>query len=340
MAAFNLTTTPTSLTLKPGESGAIVVVVSNRLGRPFLARVDPKVTPAAAAAWVVPPAVTQRPFEADPAASYNFEFGLRVPGDAAAQAIQFRADVVDPQLPDDPLAQGETVGISVVASETVVVKPEPLKIPWWVWVIAGVVVLGAGFGIFMLVRSSGGKDLPIVALDSERLGCLLHPQCGAADASVLDSLRFARVPFTLPGAPGQGFLRVSTLPGFPGAPAAGFHVYSFALELGRLTGGTQCITSIVVPAGKIADQVDLAGDGTSGERVFSDAGGGGGRRPATARRTGTSVRFEFDPAVCAGQRATNFGFISDRKPTPISATLGHGEDELKLDLPLQPPRNR
>jgi hypothetical protein len=34
MAAFDLTTKPTSLSLKPGSTGSILVVVSNRLGRP------------------------------------------------------------------------------------------------------------------------------------------------------------------------------------------------------------------------------------------------------------------------------------------------------------------
>lgn len=157
MPAFNVTTTPTSLSLKAGESGTLVVVVSNRMGRPFLARVDPKPTPLAAAAWITPPPVTQRQFEADPAATYNFEFTLQVPADAKAQAVQVRFDVVDPQVPDDPLAQGETVAVNVLAKDA----PAPVKkpgIPWWVWVVAGAVVLGVGIGIKLLIGKPDRGD--------------------------------------------------------------------------------------------------------------------------------------------------------------------------------------
>jgi hypothetical protein len=46
MPAFDLTTTPKSLSLKPGSTGTIVVVMSNRLGKPVLGRIDGELKPA------------------------------------------------------------------------------------------------------------------------------------------------------------------------------------------------------------------------------------------------------------------------------------------------------
>ena len=56
MPAFDVTATPTQLTLKAGETGVIVVTVTNRLPRSVIARADKIVEPASAAAWVKAPA--------------------------------------------------------------------------------------------------------------------------------------------------------------------------------------------------------------------------------------------------------------------------------------------
>ena len=159
MAAFDLTTKPTSLSLKPGSTGSIMVVVSNRLGRPIMGLVEGVLTPASAARWLVPPPDLQRRYEADPAATVNYEFKVAVPKDAPAQPVQFKASVRDVLAPDDTRVEGQTVAINVTP-DAVTPPTGKKKLPWWVWLIAGLVVVGVGIGIYLAVRKKENVAAP------------------------------------------------------------------------------------------------------------------------------------------------------------------------------------
>jgi beta-lactam-binding protein with PASTA domain len=149
MAAFDVTTKPTSLSLKPGSTGRIIVVVSNRLGRRVMGSVEGVMTPASAAGWVVPPPDAQQPYPADPAATVTHEFKIAVPEDAPAQVAQFRATARDVLLPDDTRSDGPTVAISVTGDG----PPPPPHRRWWLWVILAVVGLAAvGVVLWLLFR--------------------------------------------------------------------------------------------------------------------------------------------------------------------------------------------
>lgn len=153
MAAFDVTTKPERLSLKPGTAGSIMVVVSNRLGRPVLGVIEGMLTPASASRWMVPPADPQRRYEADPAATTTYEFKIAVPEKTPAQAVQFTSIVRDSMEPDDHSVQGQTVAINVTPTP---LPPPNGKIKWWVWLIVALVVLGAGFGIYMFaIRQRG-----------------------------------------------------------------------------------------------------------------------------------------------------------------------------------------
>jgi hypothetical protein len=154
MAAFDITIQPRSLTIKPGSSGSIMVVVSNRLGRPVMGLVEGSLTPASASKWLVPPPELQRRYEPDPAATVNYEFKIAVPADAPTQSAQFKASVRDVLSPDDTRVEGQTVAINVTPNP--VVAPSPgRKMPWWVWLVAAVLVLGVGLGIYLALRPKG-----------------------------------------------------------------------------------------------------------------------------------------------------------------------------------------
>jgi len=160
-AAFDVTTKPTSLELKPGTAGGIRVTVSNRTGRPVMGLVEGVLKPATVAKWLISPpsAVAQRRYEADPAATLDFDFKVAVPADAAAQDVQFNAVVRDVLAPDDTKIEGQTVAIKVTPeAKPVVVNGHP-KIPWWVFVIAAVVVIGAGLGIWLALRQKGVQNV-------------------------------------------------------------------------------------------------------------------------------------------------------------------------------------
>ena len=149
MAAFDLTTKPTSLSLKPGATGSILVVVSNRLGRPVTGVLEGTIAPPSAARWLVLPADLQRRYEADPAATVSYEFKVAVPATATAQAVQFKASVRDALAPDDNRMEGQTVAINVTPDPVNTVGTG-LKVPWWVWLVAAVIIVGAGVGTYLV----------------------------------------------------------------------------------------------------------------------------------------------------------------------------------------------
>jgi hypothetical protein len=127
--------------------------------------VEGVLSPASTARWLVPPPDLQRRYEADPAATVNYEFKVAVPKDAPAQAVQFNASVRDVLAPDDTRVEGQTVGINVTPDAA----PPPTgkkTIPWWVWLIVAVVVLGAGLGIYFAVR----KKEPTAAANDCKTG--------------------------------------------------------------------------------------------------------------------------------------------------------------------------
>jgi hypothetical protein len=165
MAAFDLTTKPTSLTLKPGATGNILVVVSNRLGRPVTGMVEATITPASATRWLVSPSDLLRRFEADPAATVSYEFKVAVPPDTPAQAVQFKASVRDSLAPDDSRVDGQTVAINVTPDSVEAVRTG-LKLPWLVWLIAAVVIVGAGVGIY-LACCANEKKVDVIELRAE-----------------------------------------------------------------------------------------------------------------------------------------------------------------------------
>src|SRR5918995_4645316 len=115
MAAFDVTTKPTSLALKPGETGSIMVVVSNRTGKPVMGLVEGVLTPDSASKWLISPPITelQRRYEADPAATVTLEFKVAVPANAVAQDLQFQGIARDVLAPDDTKVGGQTVAIKV-----------------------------------------------------------------------------------------------------------------------------------------------------------------------------------------------------------------------------------
>jgi beta-lactam-binding protein with PASTA domain len=151
MAAFDVTTKPTSLSLKPGATASIMVVVSNRLGRPVMGSVEGVMTPATAAGWLVPPPNAQRPYPADPSATVTHEFKIAVPEDAKEQVAYFKASARDVLLPDDTRSDGQSVAITVTPDAAPPTTGKK-KLPWWIWLIIAVVVLGAAVAIWLATR--------------------------------------------------------------------------------------------------------------------------------------------------------------------------------------------
>lgn len=154
MPAFDVTASPTQLTLKAGATGTVVVTVTNRLGRSVIARADKIVEPASAAGWVKAPANSQRTFSDQPATE-EFRYEISIPPNTPGTSFKFRVDVVEVGATDDNFGQGNTVQVTIPVVPIEQPKPQP-KIPVWVWPLVAVVVIGVGIGVWLMLKGGGG----------------------------------------------------------------------------------------------------------------------------------------------------------------------------------------
>ena len=174
MPAFDVTVNPTTIEAKAGEKQSVVVTVTNKLGRPVTARASAVVDPANASAWIKAPPDAQRAFSQ--AATLDFQFGIEVPAAGPAGLYKVRIDVVDIEQPDDNFGQSPMIAVTVPKPPEVVVTNGGGGVPWWVWLVAALVIVGVGFGIWKAFFSSKGMpnlvNKPyadaIAALDSAR----------------------------------------------------------------------------------------------------------------------------------------------------------------------------
>jgi hypothetical protein len=175
MPAFDVTANPTTLVVKPGEKKTLVITATNSLGRPVTARAFAVVTPPIGSAWIKAPPDAQRVFN-QAKATQEFQFGIELPATAPAGSYTVRVDVVDIELPDDNFGQSPTIALTVPKAEVTTVVTDTGGIPWWVWVVAAVVIIGVGFGLWKVFFSS--KKMPdlvkrsyaeaLAALDTSR----------------------------------------------------------------------------------------------------------------------------------------------------------------------------
>jgi len=174
MPAFDVTANPTTLEAKVGEKNSLVVTVTNRLGRPVTARASAVVDPAVGSAWIKAPPDAQKAF--GQAATLEFQFGIEVPAAAPPGVYKVRIDVVDVEQPDDNFGQSPMIAVTVPKPPEVVVTQGGGGVPWWVWLVAALVIVGVGFGIWKAFFSSKGMpDLvkepyaeAIAALDTSK----------------------------------------------------------------------------------------------------------------------------------------------------------------------------
>ncbi|HXE83911.1 MAG TPA: PASTA domain-containing protein [Gemmatimonadales bacterium] len=155
MPAFDVTTNPTTLQpLKPGDTATIVVTATSRLTRPVTARANKVVDPKMFDPFVKPPANVQRTFN-QAGATQDFQFTVQIAADAPPGKGTVRFDIVDTDQPDDNFGQSSALNLVVEAPPPAPPPPKP-KVPWWVWLIAGVVLIGIGIVIWRVM--AGGKD--------------------------------------------------------------------------------------------------------------------------------------------------------------------------------------
>lgn len=150
--AYVVTTPTTTVALgATGRTGQLAFTVSNIAGRPMRTRLRLVPQEPAKIGWLAIQGGEERMLALG--ATENYTVTVTVPPDVPAGSYTFRADAVGEDSPDEDFATGPTVSLTVPAAAA---KP---KFPWWI-VVAAVVVLAIGAGLFIFIKNSGGNDTP------------------------------------------------------------------------------------------------------------------------------------------------------------------------------------
>lgn len=131
----------------------VVFTVSNASGRPINARGRITVTDPAQKGWFMLLDQPERKLKVDETTQYKVR--IAVPKDAKAGSYKLQFDVVEVDN-EESFTEGSPVGFQVKGAGPVPVK----KFPWWIVIAAGVLVLvGGGFGVWMLVKGGGSGTM-------------------------------------------------------------------------------------------------------------------------------------------------------------------------------------
>ena len=135
--------------------------------------------------------------------------------------------------------------------------------------------------------------------------------------------------FTPPAASGDAFLQSRLWPvGEAGTPGAGLYAYVYRIDMRNAVGVTaaSCVSSMAIDFGPVST-LDYNGDSKLDDIFIITAGGLGNVKPAAATQTGSTITFQFDPAVCVGGAPGNgdssffFGLASSQPHQDVNAQL-------------------
>ena len=172
------------------------------------------------------------------------------------------------------------------------------------------------------MAASADAALEIVEVAAPGINCIFDTDC----TITVDDLASDFLP---PGAIGNAFLQSRTMPaGEAATPGAGRYPYEYRLDLRNAVAATAlgCVTSLTIDFGPV-ERLDYNGDGRPDDVFVVTKGGLGNVKPAAAIQTGSSIRFLFDPAVCAGtgpglgDSSFFFGLASAQPPQDVMAQV-------------------
>lgn len=152
--AFTITTATNTVTLGPDRQGEATFVVTNVSGRPMQGRALLEWQPRATdkGGWATVQGDAERVFPI--AGTQQFTVKFTLPPSAPVGQHILRLDMQDVSSPDD-VVQGQSVTLQVAA-------PPPVKpFPWWVVIVAAVILLG-GLGAYLLLGNRQAT-VPVVA---------------------------------------------------------------------------------------------------------------------------------------------------------------------------------
>jgi hypothetical protein len=161
---FSITAAKSVITLDAKRAAAASLTVTNTSDKPATGQLKlrPVEAPAVAAAqpaWFAPLADTKFA----PQATTQVTAKFAVPVNVAPGKYGFRLDAISTSNPDDDLTEGPLVVLEVPAAEVVVKK----GFPWWIVIVAGVVLLTIGAVTWLLSKSKPAEKSKTAATAKE-----------------------------------------------------------------------------------------------------------------------------------------------------------------------------
>ena len=157
---FAITAATNTALLDAKREGAVTFTVTNIGGVALRGRAQAVPQDAKAAKWLTIDGASERAFNIAQTETYTVK--IAVPPDAAPGGYPFHLDVVDVDNPDENLTTGQTVTFQVAAAE-----PVTHPFPWWVLVVAAVILVilgGVGFYFYQDNQTKQAASMTATAI--------------------------------------------------------------------------------------------------------------------------------------------------------------------------------
>ena len=174
-----------------------------------------------------------------------------------------------------------------------------------------------GVTLLLLAGTAAAQPLTVVHVSAPAINCVFNPACKV-------TVQDLSAPIWT-----KGFLQSRNYKAAPGAPAAGFYVYEYRIDLRDVAGITSIpsISTLTVDFGPNA-KFDFNGNGTKDDVFVVTKGGLGNVDVASAVRSGTNITFTFKSPGVGGGAAPGkgdstffFGLVSKFPRHNVSATV-------------------
>lgn len=173
---FAITSSSEALRLGSDGHGEASFTVTNTTARSLGTRLVVRPLGGSQAAWFTPPLETEIGLE--PGKTTQHSVRLAVPPGVGSGKFTFRLDAVSIERPDEDFTEGPPISFELTATPAPAAKP----FPWWILVVAGVVLLLVTAVVLALVLGrKPGLDQPC-----KRGQCAAGLLCSATDVCVGD----------------------------------------------------------------------------------------------------------------------------------------------------------
>jgi len=157
---FDVTAPSSTITLDAEGRGTVAFTIANASGRPLRGRAAIVPQDPSQKAWLKLVGEPERDFAA--AGTQQLSVEVAAPAGTKPGTYTFRVDAISVQNPDEDFAQGPTIAFTV--RERKARKP----FPWWILIVAAVLLIGGGITLWLLLRGVSVPDLTGMTQDDAK----------------------------------------------------------------------------------------------------------------------------------------------------------------------------